>query len=330
MKSNGASSVDSFPNSGFSFIATHISPDVAPFEFLPGVVLRRATRAEVVTIKSRLFTGSSGLTGWSWPAYDSIITSKKGEIEGVAYSYEELSERDWNYWVLAFEGNNAVIAPVERVCALLEVDLDFATTILFKGASQQDGVMAFLSSPLHVTHLYDGPLEHLTLPAKFHAKTLTAVADIIERERTATGRYEFIQYAFNTFLSTKVLKGHDGLKCIGYFSVLEALMTHQPRSNETLDSIGHQLRNKAVLLEKKFSRRLKASEYFEALDDLKVWKKLYDYRSCVAHGTAVDFSHKFAVLKNAKAINGFLKEFTKELILLSFSEAEFVADLREC
>ena len=59
-------------------------------------------------------------------------------------------------------------------------------------------------------------------------------------------------------------------------------------------------------------------------------KKLYGYRSALAHGTPADFKTKFQILKDPATVLNFLKEATKLTLLFAMKEPEFLADLKKC
>ncbi len=120
------------------------------------------------------------------------------------------------------------------------------------------------------------------------------------------------------------------LLTIGYFSIIEALITHAPRLDESLDSISHQLKNKLILLRKRFERKIEYSSYFLDTKEKTIWALLYSYRSHIAHGGIPDFTKKFQVLKSKEVVLDFLRENIKCLILCSLREPELMSDLKNC
>jgi hypothetical protein len=98
------------------------------------------------------------------------------------------------------------------------------------------------------------------------------------------------------------------------------LITHAPRLTETLDSINHQITSKIILLRKRYARMVLPSSYFLQASEESIWKKLYSYRSSVAHGSTVSFDGELQVLKGHDAVVAFLRDNVRELIALSLSE----------
>ena len=84
------------------------------------------------------------------------------------------------------------------------------------------------------------------------------------------------------------------------------------------------------LLSKRFERPLDYKSFFGIDSSDKVWGKLYDYRSHLAHGDEPDFGKRFKILqKSANAIK-FLKEASKLLIKLALAEPQLISDLKQC
>ena len=62
-----------------------------------------------------------------------------------------------------------------------------------------------------------------------------------------------------------------------------------------------------------------------------IWKKLYAYRSAIAHGLSADFgSGQFQALRSAKIALSFVRRATAVVIRQKFEEPELLVDLREC
>lgn len=143
--------------------------------------------------------------------------------------------------------------------------------------------------------------------------------------------YPFIKKALSKFSILKQIPQDSELLILGYFSIIESLITHAPRSNETLDSINHQIANKIILLRKRFDRTINYSEYFDCSgNEETIWKKLYSYRSCLAHGSEPDFTNKLRLLKDKKTVCSFVQEVLKLIIIISLREPELISDLRNC
>jgi len=145
--------------------------------------------------------------------------------------------------------------------------------------------------------------------------------------------FSFITQALDNYTKLQELGRlplNQNLKILGYFSIVEMLVTHKPKLKESIDSISHQIATKYNLLLKKFERKVDFSEYFEAANSDKIWKKLYAYRSDVAHGNIASFSGEYTILKSPDVVNAFLNEIIKNTILLALDDPQFIFDLKQC
>jgi hypothetical protein len=118
----------------------------------------------------------------------------------------------------------------------------------------------------------------------------------------------------------------NGLHMLGLFAVLESLLTHDAKG--AYDSLTHQIRSKMVLLGKRLTKPLDYGVFGPA-DPATIWWKLYQVRSCIAHGGRLNFS-KLQVLKDERTAEAFLLTATKALLRHALKEPELVLDLRAC
>lgn len=320
------------PNSGLAFVASHISvKGDLPVEILPGHVFRRARPSEIEHIRKHLDDagGGHGLRG-EWLAYDHAV--KKEPLEsanGHKFSLEPLPEGEWKYWVLAFEGNSLQTIGLELAALLLPVEIEFALVLLFNEPDQSGGIFGWQTVPLHIVEKYTGALVFEDC-REVSTDDLRSIALLWQQYNAIPQEHAFVKSAVDTYSLLRRVPQSTPLYAVGLFSIIESLITHAPRLTETLDSINHQITNKIVLLRKMYSRPIDPAEYFLPLAEDKVWKKLYAYRSAVAHGSAVDFASELKVLKDHNTVVEFLRDNVKELIKVALRSPEFVSDLRRC
>ena len=141
--------------------------------------------------------------------------------------------------------------------------------------------------------------------------------------------FEHIDHAIRQFLYLKALPRYSGLTIIGLFSIIESLITHNPKQNIE-DSLGHQIKTKVPLLRKKFQRSLDYEKYFSFANEETIWSKLYAYRSKIVHEGKETVGKGNTIFNNLESITEFLKEITSLLILLALKEPQFLTDLKKC
>jgi hypothetical protein len=129
---------------------------------------------------------------------------------------------------------------------------------------------------------------------------------------------------FSRFARMPLMQVFDVL---AMFMLIEMLLTHNPNDKEIGDSLTHQVRHKMPFV---FERRNEQIDYslFGDIDGDTIWKKLYVYRSCIAHGENADFGSKLQVLRNAETANRFLTDITRRLIRISVDDPKLSEGLK--
>ncbi|MGH9686608.1 MAG: hypothetical protein ACRD5K_05905 [Candidatus Acidiferrales bacterium] len=127
----------------------------------------------------------------------------------------------------------------------------------------------------------------------------------------------------------KCLPHRSQLRFLGYFALLESLLTHPPKPLDPYDSITRQVKKKLALLDRRFSRKIDYAPFGGAGAE-SVWSKMYDYRSLVAHGGSPQFAGQLQVLGNAETALTLIKETVKAVIRQALTEPQLIVDLRDC
>lgn len=129
-----------------------------------------------------------------------------------------------------------------------------------------------------------------------------------------------------------MLKGlsHDSpLRFLGYFALLESVLTHAPKPEDRYNSITRQVKKKLSLLNARFTRKIDYRP-FDGADPEKIWGKMYEYRSAIAHGGNADFSGDLKLLKGPFEALALARETVKAVIRQALIEPQRLLDLREC
>lgn len=101
-------------------------------------------------------------------------------------------------------------------------------------------------------------------------------------------------------LELKDLPRFSPLQVLGYFAILESVLTHQPSPDDRYESITRQITQKLALLNRRWHPALNYGPFAGASHE-KLWTKMYGYRSAIAHGRKPDFKSQLALLQNADA-----------------------------
>ena len=122
---------------------------------------------------------------------------------------------------------------------------------------------------------------------------------------------------------------NSSLRFLGYFALLESLLTHAPKPSDPYDSITRQLRKKVALLNNRWPHKINYNAFGNVSPDT-IWTKIYKYRSKVAHGGNLELTGNLTVLKNHDTALRLVKDTVKAVIRHAFEEPQLLIDLRDC
>lgn len=319
---------------GISFCLTNMNiSNFEEFDLLHNDFrFRKAKENEILQYKEKLnkyptfvyevFGKIDYIYEYSWKAIEDGNSTK--------YEKDFLEEKDYKYWVIEYKETNCAIHELEIAISLLKNSFELGLSSIKQHKTPDKH--GFIHSEHTINKFRDMTTNY------YKYKTLNVNMDEIKSIPRIYAQYinnynkhDFIEHAFKNYEMLKYINEQSDLLILGYFSIIEMLVTHPPRLTESLDSITHQITTKINLLEKMFERKIIYSEYFDektAID--KIWKNLYSYRSDIAHGNIIDFKQKFQSLKSKENINNFLTEIIKNLLLLSLDKPDFMNDLKKC
>ena len=126
--------------------------------------------------------------------------------------------------------------------------------------------------PSHIAERYREASNMQNWPANLKPDHIKQLRQLVELCARVDEEFQFVLDALDSFNAMYRVSRSSNLCIVGYFSVIEALITHQPRLSETLDSISHQIRGKLVLLNKRFDRPVDPECFFDdASEIMSAW-----------------------------------------------------------
>ncbi len=291
-----------------------------PLEVIPGHWFRKANPEETQRIKRELDARGVRLHRYE---HKFVPAAKEGSWQSI-----QLPPEEWRYHVISFDGSNDKIGDIEYSANLLKHDINVAFTFF-----SQEGIPSGIMYNPYITSTF-----FADRGIRLHEEILLESNELLEINTNYDGivnldklQYPNIFRAISDFHQTKMITNRSVLKVLSYFSIIECLLTHVPRPLDTIDSLTRQVSTKMSLLSKLFQRELAYTLHFpQSPTPEKAWRKLYSYRSAVAHGGEADFNGVFANLLSLDNIQEFLKESLKLLLLYTLKEPDFVADLQQC
>lgn len=300
-----------------------------PFEVIPGLHLRKPTAEELERLRSLVDDCCKSDMGWVAP-YE--VRWVKKDTKELSYTLEYLENpKDWKYWVLAEETGGTKAHEFSKIAQIVNPVIDLGIRLItFKDNEPTTYGHAQISH--HIGERHWGLTSHLDGPIidTIQESGLCQIRTLYDQLNAITEKHSFILNSLNTFSEVCMLSRHANLRIVGIFSVIESLITHAPRLVETLDSISHQISGKMILLNRRFEDTIPRPEAFGDVSDQKLWKRLYAYRSKVAHGQIPKFSGALSPLKDRPTVHNYLFEECQALLRYSIMEPQLVADLREC
>lgn len=302
----------------FAFIINAASVSAADRTLSAGHVLRPATKDEVLLIKKTLEQFQGGISGlmrsWLWEAKWPL--PDKGEIQ-------TLPENEWRYYVIAFHGTNETICDIQTAADLAPVELELGLTVM---REMGEGV---LYQPDRLFHV----LSH----AHYEGSFLVEISDAVVQDIKTL--FAKLQHHDAQLLDVKALAERLGelkglpkrspLRFLGYFAILESLLTHPPKPSDPYDSITRQVKKKIALLDNRWNPKLNYGSFSGASEET-IWGKMYTYRSLLAHGTRAELTGELAILKSHEQALALIKETVKSVARQGLIEPQLLLDLKNC
>lgn len=304
--------------------------ETLPIEFPGGFRIRKATDEETEKIQKEI------------SRFDSRIRSARLDYEtrairtpmpnGTSFSYDARPRSEWLYHVLEspdYRQTQELLEDLMMLCTpSLPLGVHWMQLFLGEEPSSGRGMATHDGQIAAFFQGRNGPIDPI-LVTKGETQLLR---EHIQNELRSP-RHPLISQAFQSLKSTRVLPVASDAEALAYFGLIELLLTHRPTDSDTIDSISRQLRNKVKLLQRFFARSVEASAYFqgaEASDVKALWKRLYAYRSSLAHGDSPNFAKEFSSLKDRSTVSTYLRELTKVIMIHWLRQPEFMSDLRDC
>lgn len=312
--------IDSPESFAFVMNVWHLEEGVA-HTLVPGHLVRRATPKEIAVIEQTLqrMAGSllhNDLYFWKhcWPHQGGTV--------------EILPETEWRYFVIAFKGFNATMNNLQYAFDLAPLELEVGFTILHSDvAGQPDYTVNWNERRLF--HVLDEARYSNTFFVDVSARDIEMIATIHSRLKEHDHRLIDIKRLARQLSQLKGLPHESPLRFLGYFAILESLLTHAPKKTDPYDSITRQVKKKVALLDHRWGNALDYKPFGKVTPE-KVWSKMYSYRSQVAHGEAPEFTGALQALGTHENALMLVKETVKSVIRHALNEPQLLLDLRDC
>ena len=303
-------------------------PQGGPFELAPGLVLRQATDLEAAVIRSTLTTYApspfnfSPLTSYEMQRHDTPL-----EGGGSSVNFTPLVPSEWRYNVVTNEGDQNQLYLAHLASNVTAIPLEISA-ISYSGA----GISGW--RPGLFPRYFGGfsGIKHQICSVADIEQLMEVLSQVRPYLFTSSeSPYPDISRAFLMYDALNSLMDNSEFNVIGLFSIIEMLITHNPKLEDRGDSITHQMQAKLPLLIRRFKSPVSHDKYFGSADIKKVWSALYAYRSAIAHGGVADFQKgSLQVLKSAELATEFLRSVVQGLMRHVLVEPQLFHDLKNC
>jgi hypothetical protein len=303
---------------GFGFVMNIESLAEATFNLGPGIVLRRATNQEIAVIKGNL----QAFNVESLPAISGLTWQKRLSLP--AGPIEILPDAEWRYFVIAFEGTNQALIDLELASCVASFEMEVGFTFMTDHLANPAGV------GWHPDRLFHTVAALRSNDALFCSVTSDDIQEIVSINTQLQSCASKTKALVSQLQGLKGLPHQSQLRFLGYFALLESILTHQPKPDDRYDTITRQVKKKLALLDKRWARKINYSPFPGVSGSERVWALMYSYRSAIAHGGNPDFARELKALKTAGHALVLLKDTVKAVLRHALIEPELLNDLRDC
>lgn len=239
-----------------------------------------------------------------------------------------MPESEWRYYILTFSGNGSEVNDLLKVMDIIPPYIcslaHFYTTEPFGYGSPWGYGTDPYSSPI----FYAGKFHSAKTFDDTHISALRqhlGLYNNLDKEK-----HEGIIRALEFNQNLKMLGTVNNMKILAYFVIIEMLLTHNPNDKELGDSLMHQIKTKASLLSSRLDNPIDYSVFGDGVSPDKIWAALYCYRSCIAHGTHINFQtdNKLKKLRDEQTATDFVVTVTKKFLKHALREPDLINGLK--
>ena len=308
-------------NGGFYFISTILDMQVElPVEITQFLKLERASESQISEIQKYLRNRH---------LYECKFIIEEETSNSSRWRFDQLPKEEWRYYVISYKGSNYIahllLSIADIIAPHLKSFLHYHTTEEFGGGEINGwGRDTLGEESFNQQILGDYSLRKFDQNCLLNLQNLFSVYNNLDKEK-----YEGITRALEFNINLQRLPKLTDLPVLGLFVIIEMLLTHKPNDKEIGDSLNHQIKSKIAFLSPRFKAPLDYSIFGNKILPDKIWGALYEYRSCIAHGSHIDFkSKKLSILRDDKTAFDFLKNATRVLLAHSIIEPDIINGLK--
>jgi Apea-like HEPN len=312
---------------GFHIIANVLDVQVKlPVELGPTLRIVKADADQVNTIHQMFARMSAGFTNPRM-YYENRWTEAPQSATSKRFESAPLAPDDWRYYILAFAGFANEAYDFLRAANLATPAINSFAHIYTDREFGVGNTTGWGGDALQSVAAYEVPYAQSQ-----DCLDEAAILDIREAyaslKRLEINIHSGIDRATNVLQSLKRISRGTDLRILGLFAILEMLLTHNPNNKEIGDSLSHQISTKIPLLSARFSVPIDYGPFGINVSASTAWKKLYEYRSRIAHGESIEFDGGLQLIRDRQTASDFLEEATRKVVRHALNEPVLVDALK--
>ncbi len=307
-----------------AFITTPIDVSVElPVQIGDNLLLRKAKNDEIRIIKHYVSPSFAGGMMNQNP-YEQYYKFKNNSKSVATLS--NLDVADFRYFVVELKNIGGLNLLNENPIDILQIASDLTKSELkFDLTIFLPKIATIKHNSLHkqTNGLKYGLFDHYDF-------TLSDIEELKQNYNLVSKQYlkdEFLTRALSNFRLLQETPDYYSYLNLNLFALLEMLVTSRPGINTP--SIINQLKTKTKRILDLENFKLSFEEVFIETNENHIWNKLYDYRSCLAHGSFVNFEKELKKLKSEEVVFDFLKNLLKKLLKIFLLQKENALEIKK-
>lgn len=286
------------------------------YALAPGLQLRRATADEIAVIREIITKLATP------PMIDPLIFWER-KLPYHGSIYERLPEPEWRYYVIALKEGS--LGEFDAVFDIAPVEVEIGFTVRYT----TDRGRCAIHNPGRLFHVLDDASHRESFFVDISAADIELYTALNAQLQQHDHLLVDVKRLLIQLSQLKGLPHTSPLRFLGYFAILESLLTHAPKPLDPYESITRQVKKKVALLDHRWQRTIDYSSFGGAPPET-IWTKMYDYRSLLAHGGVPEFTGNLTMLRSHQGALKLIKETVKAVIRQALAEPQLLIDLREC
>ena len=233
-------------NGGFAHVANVGKLRVEhPYELTDGLHIRPASQEEATTLHSLVSrTRTLNPMNPGRNPYETKLNTVENGPTCVSYSTTDLPPKEWRYHVIDFGAQDRLYAFVSA-SVLTQSRLELGSKVFHHDSLKSP---TFTLAGPALERVWAEMADNDDRLLQLGGTELSDLQNTNQKLSSLEADHTWLRRAIQQFTQLDQIPKQSPLRFLGYVSVLESMITHQPAGTDTIDSITRQVRQKMILL----------------------------------------------------------------------------------